>query len=103
MGKMVAAKGRARRGPVSVALTPELQRRITDEGKRRGLKVSTALRVLVTERLEQLEDEQRQTAAETWQRREAWSTWEKLKKDGPDEAPQEELAAVFRRARKHRP
>jgi hypothetical protein len=99
MAKTTAAR---RSGPVSVVLPAALQQRIDTQGKRRGLKLSTALRALVTERLEQLEDEERQTASEVWQRQQAWSTWEKVKKGPPEEATSAALAGVFSAARRRR-
>jgi hypothetical protein len=83
-------------------LPPALQQRISTQGKRRGLKLSTALRALAIERLEQLEDEERQTVAEAWQRQQAWSTWEQVKSGTPEEATSAALAGVFSAARRQR-
>ena len=88
-----------RKGPLSVALPDELRARVATEAKRRGLKLSPAVRALVAERVEQLEDQQRLTAAEEWQRREAWATWAKAKRVRPAEASREELRAAFATAR----
>lgn len=69
---------RARRGPVSVVLPDELRERVAAEAKRRGLKVSSTVRALVMERVEELEDQEQLTRAEEWQRAEAWGSWERF-------------------------
>ena len=92
----------SRKGPVSVALPDDLRARVATEAKRRGLKLSPAVRALVAERVEELEDQQRLTAAEEWQRREAWATWEKTKRGRPAEVGHEELRAAFAAARSSR-
>lgn len=89
----------SRKGPVSVVLPEDLRARIATEAKRRRPKLSPAVRALVAERVEELEDQQRLTAAEKWQRREAWATWEKAKRGRPAEASREELRAAFASAR----
>lgn len=96
------AAHRSTSGPVSVALPADLKRRIALEAKRRELKLSTAMRVLVSERIKELEDAEDLSRAEQFQRAEAWATWDKLKAGPHGEvsraALDEEFVAARRRA-----
>lgn len=89
-----------RRGPVSVVLPDELLARVATEARRRGLKLSPAVRTLVTERVDELEDQQRLSAAEEWQRREAWATWESVKRGRATEVNRDKLQSAFASARR---
>lgn len=91
-----------RRGPVSVVLPDELLSRVATEAKRRGLKLSPAVRMLVAERVDELDEQQRLSAAEEWQRREAWATWEELKRGPTTEVSRDELRSAFASARRTR-
>lgn len=68
----------ASRSPLSVTLSPQLRRRLTRVAKERQLKAATTARVLIDERITQLEDEAQLTKSEEWQRAQAWATWEKI-------------------------
>ena len=85
--------------PVSVALAMDLRRAIAAEAKRRGLKLSTALRVLAAERLEELREAEELSRAHQWQRAEAWATWQQVAAGGVAAARREatvtDLDAVF--------
>ena len=96
----LASSGTARsRGPVSVALPPPLRKTVAAEAKRRGLKLSTAIRVLVGERIREIEEAEDLTRAEEWQRAQAWATWEKVASGDRREASEAEIQAVFDSAR----
>jgi hypothetical protein len=85
--------------PVSVVLPAELKRRLRAEAKKRGLKLSPAVRVLLGERLRDLAEAERLTRAEEWQRAEAWSAWERLKAGEQEEVSRAEIDAEFDAAR----
>ena len=99
MGRSTAA---TRRGPVSVVLPDELLLRVQAVARQRGLKLSPAVRALVAERIGELDDQERLTAAEKWQRQQAWATGEGMNQGSPAEAGHDELRAAFAAARKRR-
>ena len=86
------------RGPVSVALPSALRRTVATEAQRRGLKLSTAIRVLVSERIRELEEGQELKEVERWQRAQAWATWEKIGAGDRRGVTAAEVEAVFDRA-----
>ena len=92
------------RGPVSVMLPLPLRVTVAAEARRRGLKLSTAIRALVSERVRDIEEAQELTQAEQWQRAQAWATWEKIQSGDRREVFDAEIEAVFGRAltRSHR-
>ena len=87
-------------GPVSVILPADLRRKIVAEAKRRGLKLSPALRVLVSERVREIEETQALSRAEEWQRAQAWATWEEVKAGRERKASWEELEADYEAVRR---
>lgn len=68
--------------------------------KKRQLKVATAARVFLDEHLSELESQAELTAAEEWQRAQAWATWEKIKAGDVRETSLEELRAMISNARR---
>lgn len=64
---------------MSVPLPPELRERLVAEAERRSLKLATTARLLLDERVRELEDRAERSDAEAWQRAQAWATWEKIK------------------------
>lgn len=82
-------------GPLSVVLPDDLRARVLAEAKKRGLKLSPAVRVLLHERVQELEDTEQLSRAEEWQRAQAWATWEKIKAGNVAEVSKEELGADF--------
>lgn len=106
MAKAVPPKRRgASRGPVSVALPDDLRARIAREARQRGLKLSSTVRVLVAERIEELAASEALTRAEEWQRAEAWATWDRLRQGDRREVSVDDLdkdfATATRRARRN--
>jgi hypothetical protein len=87
-------------GPLSVQLSASERRRLAAHAKKRRLKVATAARVFLGEYLSELEDRAELTAAEEWQRAQAWATWEKIKAGDVREASLEELHAIIAKARR---
>ena len=80
---------------MSVVLPAALRKRLTAEAKRRGLKLSPTIRVLLGERIHELDDAAQLSRAEEWQRAEAWATWERVQAEGHVEATEAELEAAF--------
>lgn len=97
-GSGPARGGRAVRSPLSVALPADLRTRLSVEAKRRKLKVATTARVLIDERIGELEGEAELSKAEEWQRSQAWATWEKIKAGDVREVSWERLEDETRKA-----
>jgi len=89
---------RAARSPLSVELPEDLRRRLSGEARRRKLKVATTARVLIDERIAEIEDEAGLSRAEEWQRSQAWATWEKIKAGDVREVSWESLEEETRKA-----
>ena len=92
------ASGRV--GPLSVQLSGAERKRLAAHAKKRKLKVATAARVFLDEHLSELEDRAELSAAEEWQRAQAWATWDKIKAGDLREATIAELHEVVDRARR---
>lgn len=87
-------------GPLSVQMSATERRRLAAHAKKRRLKVATAARVFLDEHLTELEDRAELSAAEEWQRAQAWATWEKIKAGDVREASEADIKAVFDAARR---
>jgi hypothetical protein len=74
-----------------VPLPPELRSRLAAQADKRKLKMATAARVLLDERLAELEDSDALSRAEEWQRAQAWATWEKIQAGDTRDVPMERL------------
>ena len=89
-------------GPLSVPLPQELRERLVAQAHLRNLKLATAARVLLDERLRDIEDAAALSAAEEWQRQEAWRTWQKIEagdlRDVPIARFDEHTNAALKRA-----
>jgi hypothetical protein len=68
------------------------------QAKKRKLKVATTARVLLDERLAALEDAQTLSAAEEWQRAQAWATWDTIVAGEAEDVPLERFAEHTARA-----
>lgn len=86
------------RGPVSVVFPSPLRVTVAAEAKRRGLKLSTVIRALVSERIREIEEAEELTHADQWQRMQAWATWEKIQSGDRHEVSDAQIEAVFGRA-----
>jgi len=64
---------------MSLPLSKQLRKRLEKFAKSKELALASAARVLIEERLQELDDEVLLTRAEEWQRAQAWATWEKVK------------------------
>ena len=61
-----------------MTLTPDLRKRLFNVAKKRKLKVATTARLLIDERIGELEDDAQLRRAENWQTEQAWATWKKI-------------------------
>ena len=97
MSKAAASTGRRSAGgrAIRVVIPQDLEEKVEAEAKRRGLALSTAVRMLLLERVEELDDFERLTRAEEWQRAEAWATWQRMKSGDTREASKSEIDAEF--------
>jgi hypothetical protein len=84
--------------PVSVVLPAELKVRVEREAKKRGLKLSPTIRVLVGERVRELDAAEGLDRALEWQRDQAWATWERIRAGGGDDVGFDAIEAEFDRA-----
>lgn len=87
-------------GPLSVQLSAAERRRLAAHAKKRRVKLATAVRIFLDEHLTELEDRSELSAAEEWQRAQAWATWEKIKAGDTRWVTDAELEAVFDKARR---
>jgi predicted DNA-binding protein len=98
-------------GPLSVVLPDALRERLEHEAKKRGLPLSTAVRALVAERVREIDEAAELSAADQWQRAQAWRDWEKVRAGEMAEVTRDELLQELgapssprrRKARKRRP
>lgn len=91
--------------PLSVVLPEALRERLEREAAKRGLPLSTAVRALVAERVQEIDEAAELGAADMWQRAQAWRDWEKVRSGQMAEVTRAELMAELeappsRRARR---
>ena len=98
---MKSTARRKRVGPLSVQVPTALRRRLERQATRRRLKLATAARVFLDEHVTELEDAAQLSAAEEWQRAQAWATWEKIKAGDTRWVTDAELDTVFDKARRN--
>lgn len=89
---------RSSRGPLSVPLPPEMRARLAEQAKTRGLKMATAARILLDERLRELEESDALSRAEEWQRAQAWATWEAVQKGDRRDVPMADIRSLTEQA-----
>lgn len=81
--------------PISVMLPAELRTRLEAQAGKRALKLSTALKMLLEERLQQLEQDHQLSRAEEWQRAQVWGSWDRHQKKQNPEVPWEDVTSLF--------
>jgi predicted DNA-binding protein len=84
---------------MSLRFPTELRERVKRFAKRKGLEEATAVRLLCTERLEEIALEDEERLAEDWQDKEAIRAWERLLSGKTKIAPDDALEKVFAEAR----
>ena len=82
-------------GPLSVPLPDSLRQRLKRHATKHHLKLATAVRSLVEERLSELEQTDQLTRAEEWQRAQVWATWERMQSERTKPVPAERIYAYI--------
>lgn len=92
--------------PMSLRLSSDLRRRIRRFARARGLEDATAIRMVVTEHLNEIELDEDLAKAEEWQRAQVYETLERLRRGEEEIVPMERiyetLAKGIERARRGR-
>ena len=91
-------EGRAAAVPFSLRVPPPLRERIRRYAKDRQLEEATAARVLMAERLNEVDAAQELARADVWQLAQAQEAWRELRDGRLELAPPEGLARIFREA-----
>jgi predicted DNA-binding protein len=85
--------------PISFRMPPALRARLRRFARERNLAEAEALRLVVSEHLDQVENERELAAAERWQFKQAYATWQRLLRGEEPLVPREEIQKVFADAR----
>ena len=85
--------------PISFRMPPALRARLRRFAKERHLAEAEALRLVVSEHLDQVENEKELAAAERWQFKQAYATWQRLLRGEEPLVPREEIEKAFADAR----
>lgn len=96
------AKALRKTPPISVPFPRELKERAQRYAKEHNLQLAAAVRVLVTDHLDEIEDAALLSRAEEWQRAEAWATWEKTRSGDRPSVSRDEIVRAFAPARARR-
>ena len=91
-------KGESANAPVSLRLPPDLLRRARRYAESRHLQLASALRTIVSDHLDELEEDEHLTRAERWQRDQAWATAQSIIAGTAREASWDELRRVHEEA-----
>src|SRR5471030_168509 len=91
--------------PVSVGLYPQLMRRASAFARQRKVGLTTALRMIISEHLDNAESVAELDAALRWQRDKAWETLGRWERGETDELSLDDLreahAETLRKSRRH--
>lgn len=103
MAGRAPTKRRTRRAPptspISFRMPTPLRSRLRRFAKERSLGEAEALRLALSERLNQLDHEAEHSAAERWQFKQAYATWQEDERTGGRERVDwEELERIFAKA-----
>ncbi len=88
--------------PMSLRFPPALRDRVRRFAAQKGLEEATAVRMLCTERLDELAMHEELKLAEKWQLEQALHSWQLLQKGALALAPDDALSKVFSAARARR-
>ncbi len=89
--------------PLSFRMPPDLRARLRRFAKERHLAEAEALRLVVSEHLEEVENERELAAAEKWQFKQAYATWQRHLRGEGRLVPWESIQKLFDEARAKRP
>jgi hypothetical protein len=90
---MVKAQGRS--APVSIAMNKQQRDAFAAEARRLGLGLSTTIRTLAMERIEDLRQQRQRERALRWQGDRMRALADRVEREGFDEATQGEVDAIF--------
>lgn len=85
--------------PINFRMPPELRARLRRFAKERHLAEAEALRLVVSEHLDQVDNERELAAAERWQFKQAYATWQRYLRGEERVVPREEIEKIFADAR----
>lgn len=85
--------------PINFRMPPDLRARLRRFAKERHLAEAEALRLVVSEHLDEVENERELAAAERWQFKQAYATWQRLLRGEEPLVPFEEIEKIFADAR----
>ena len=102
MSEGTSTRGRKANLPISFRMPGALRSRLRRFAEERSLGEAEAIRLALSERLNEIDDERDLTAAERWQFEQAYGTWQKLKAGTEKLVSQEDIDRVFDRARPRR-
>lgn len=99
MGKG-APKGRARQGaaitsPINFRMPRPLRLRLRRFAEARHLAEAEALRLVVSEHLDEVESERELAEAERWQFQQAYATWDRFRRGEGRTVPRERIQHIF--------
>lgn len=89
--------------PISFRMPPDLRARLRRFAKERNLAEAEALRLVVSEHLDQVENERELAAAERWQFKQAYATWQRYQRGEGSTVPWESIQQIFADALAKRP
>lgn len=89
--------------PLSFRMPPALRARLRRFAKERNLAEAEALRLVVSERLDEIDNERELAAAERWQFKQAYATWQRYQRGEVGIVPWEEIQQIFVDALAKRP
>lgn len=92
---MGTARRASRVPPVSVALAKPEREVFETEAERRGLGLSTTIRALAFERINELRDQRQRERASRWQTDRLHALVERIRREGFVEASQADIDAIF--------
>lgn len=105
MGKSVAKPGTRKRvstSPINFRMPTPLRARVRRYATQRHLGEAEALRLLVSERLDEEESAIELAAAERWQFEQAYATWDRFRQGRGRTVPRERIEQIFTRALEHK-
>jgi predicted DNA-binding protein len=85
--------------PINFRMPPDLRARLRRFAKERNLAEAEALRLVVSEHLEEVENERELAAAERWQFKQAYATWQRVLRGEEPLVPWEDVEKVLADAR----
>ncbi len=95
MAKTTTIRKPAGERAIRVVIPVELEEKVEAEAQRRGLTLDTAVRVLLHERVAELDTVDHLTHAEEWQRAQAWTSWQQIENGDVQEVSKEEIDKEF--------